>query len=113
LEDECHGLYLELAKLNITHPDDTTNFATYASSLYQRPALHEEKGSLSKLIVTINQVITYLALNLPNSVVNMSDSVGHVCFFDMIFESRQFSNYVRYSCARALAKCHDAEKWRW
>jgi len=66
LEDECHCLDLELAKRNITHPDDTTTFATYASSLHQRASLQEEKDRLSNLIATINQVITYLALNLPN-----------------------------------------------
>jgi len=48
------------------HPDDTTTFATHASSLYQHASLQEEKDRLSKLIATINQVITYLALNLPN-----------------------------------------------
>ena len=46
--------------------DDRTTFATYASSLHQRASLEEEKDRLSTLIVTINQVITYLALNLPD-----------------------------------------------
>jgi len=39
---------------------------TYASSLHQCASLQEEKNRLSNLIATINQVITYLALNLPN-----------------------------------------------
>jgi len=67
MEDECHCLDLELANRNITHPDDTTTFATYASSLHQRASLQEEKDSLSKLIATIKHIITYVALNLPNS----------------------------------------------
>ena len=61
LEDECHCSDLEVAK-----PDDRTTFATYASSLHQRASLQEEKDQLTNLINTINQVITYLALNLPN-----------------------------------------------
>ena len=48
------------------HPDDTTTFTTHASSLHQHASLQEEKDRLFKLIATINQVITYLALNLPN-----------------------------------------------
>ena len=47
-------------------PDDQTTFATYVSSLHQRASLQEEKDQLTNLINTINQVITYLALNLPD-----------------------------------------------
>ena len=65
LEDECHCLDLEVAKRNV-QPDDRTTFATYVSSLHQRASLQEEKDQLTNLINTINQVITYLALNLPD-----------------------------------------------
>ena len=66
LEDECHCLDLEVAKCNVVQPDDRTTFATYVSSLHQRAFLQEEKDQLTNLISTINQVITYLALNLPD-----------------------------------------------
>ena len=66
LEDECHCLDLEVAKRNIVQPDDRTTFASYASSLHRRTSLQEEKDQLTNLLNTINQVITYLALNLPD-----------------------------------------------
>jgi len=40
---------------------------------------------------------------LSVSVVNMSDSVGHVRFFDMIFEVRQFLQLPGMSDIRAHA----------
>jgi len=93
LEDECHCLDLELAKRNITHPDDTTTFATYASSLHQRASLQEEKDRLSNLIATINQVITYLALNLPNpeSAMLVMPNILFTCFEVNHYEFRQGS----------------------
>lgn len=66
LEDECHCLDLEVAKCNVVQPDDRTTFGIYVSSLHQRASLQEEKDQLTNLINTINQVITYLALNLPD-----------------------------------------------
>ena len=66
LEDECHCLDLEVAKRNVVQPDDRTTFGIYVSSLHQRASLQEEKDQLTNLINTINQVITYLALNLPD-----------------------------------------------
>ena len=66
LEDECHCLDLEVAKRNIVQPDDRTSFATYASNLHRRTSLQEDKGQLNNQLNTINQVITYLALNLPD-----------------------------------------------
>ena len=64
LEDECHCLDLEVAKRNIVQLDDRPSFATYASNLHRRT--QEDKGQLNNQLNTINQVITYLALNLPD-----------------------------------------------
>ncbi len=65
LEDACHKLDFKLAQETSPSQRAQTSFAAYSQALRETRELQEERQRLDEEATTLEQVVSYLTLNLP------------------------------------------------
>lgn len=67
LEDECHGLDVQMAMHNSQQSGDRQAFVDYATAIQRERTLLDEKEKCEGEVKWLNQTLGYLALHSTNS----------------------------------------------
>lgn len=67
MEEECHLLDLELARLSSPESTDRESFSQYSSLISNLRNLEEKRHELKQFVHLLQQILTNLAIQIPDA----------------------------------------------
>lgn len=67
MEEECHLLDLELARLSSPESTDRESFGQYSTLVSKLHSLEEKRHELKQFVDLLQQILTNLAIQIPNA----------------------------------------------